>query len=372
MVKIAHIGDIHLDSPLTNLKDIKMSSQRRRETADTLFFAINKCVELEVDLVLMAGDVFDSEYINLANCRRIAKKMEQEKNLTFFIAPGNHDYIHPASVYCQVNWPENVHIFSKEKMEKVTLYDKKTCIWGAGFNAPSVERPLLLDFCVEDPTWINIGVLHGEVTNASSIYNPITEEQIGKSKLDYLALGHLHAFSGILQSDKTSYCYAGCLEPRGFDELGQKGFVIAEIEKENSRFYFYPAAKRQYLEVDINVSGMRGEEDICAAISEMIGENTQHLYKIHLTGEVEEADCIDLQRIANHMGPQYYYFKLLNDTQIAREFYEIANERNLTGIFVGEMLQKIKQAQDPEEKEKWECALSMGYQALLGREVIVE
>ena len=195
MIKIAHIGDIHLDSPLTNLKDIKMSSERRRETVDTFFSAIDKCAEQMVDLVLLAGDIFDSEYINLATCRRIAQKMEQAKKLAFFIAPGNHDYMHPASIYRQVNWPENVHIFSQEKMEKVTLSDKKTCVWGAGFTSPSVERSLLSDFRVETPSWINIGVLHGEVTNAASSYNPITVQQIGQSKLDYLALGHIHAFS---------------------------------------------------------------------------------------------------------------------------------------------------------------------------------
>ncbi len=83
MGKIAHIGDIHLDSPLTNLKDLKISSERRRETTDTFFSSIDKCVEQKVDLVLLPGDIFDSEYINLATCRRIAQKMEQEVALLF-------------------------------------------------------------------------------------------------------------------------------------------------------------------------------------------------------------------------------------------------------------------------------------------------
>ena len=117
---------------------------------------------------------------------------------------------------------------------------------------------------------------------------------------------------------------------------------------------------------------MKGDEEICAAIAETIGANPQNLYKIHLAGEVEEADGLDLQRISSRLKPEYYYFKLIDDTQIAREFYELAKERTLTGIFVGEMLQKIQQAGSPEEKEKWEYALHIGYQALLGREVAVE
>lgn len=371
VVKIAHIGDIHLDSPLTNLKDVKMSAERRVEMAETFFSVIDSCAAQKVDIVLLAGDIFDSEYINLATCRRIAQRMERERDMLFFIAPGNHDYIHPASIYRQVKWAENVTIFSKEEMEKVVLPNKGVCVWGAGFTAPSLEHSLLKGFCVEDPSWINIGVVHGELTSAPSLYHPITVEDIGHSKLDYLALGHIHTFSGILKAEETPYCYCGCLEPRGFDELGEKGFVIAEIEKKNSRFYFCPVAKRQYLEMSVDISGLKREEDICAAIQNKTGENTPHLYKIHLTGEVEEADTVDVSRIAQRLSSQYYFIKLADDTNIAREFFEIAKEKTLTGLFVGGMLQQIEQAGSEEEKQMWEYALRMGYNALQGREVVI-
>lgn len=369
MIKIAHIGDIHLDSPLTSLRDIQMSAERRKETAETFFSAVDKCAEQKVELVLLAGDIFDSEYISLANCKRVARKMEEKKELRFFIAPGNHDFLHPASVYRQVEWPSNVHIFSQKNMTKVVLPEKRVCVWGAAFTSPTVENSLLAGFKVEDPAWTNIGVLHGEITGAASGYNPLSEEQIGKSRLDYLALGHLHAFSGILKARQTFYAYAGCLEPRGFDEPGQKGFIIAEIDKEESRFYFYPAAKRQYLEVAVDITGIGGAQEISAAIREKLEEGQKHLYKIRLTGQVAESEPIHTEDIADRLKADCYYCKVIDETQIAREFFEIARERTLTGIFVAEILEKIRRAQTPQEKEKWERALHMGYQALSGREV---
>ena len=370
MVKIAHMADLHLDSPLVQLKDIKMSAQRRAEMVETFFSAIDRCVREKVDIVLLAGDIFENITPSADICQKVIAKMEQEKNLLFFISPGNHDYIHPASPYCQMGWPENVTIFKTNEMEKVSLGGKNVYIWGAAFTAPILEKSVLSGFRVEDPEAMNIGVLHGELVAGQSPYGPVSMHDIEKSGLDYLALGHIHSFTGMQKAGKCSYCYPGCMEPRGFDELGEKGFIIAQLDKEEeNRFYFCPINRRKYVEMAVDINGLSKVQDICAKIKEVTGESGEHLFKICLVGDVEAANTVDPAQIARQLEAEYYYIKVINETNTAHEYYEIAKERTLTGIFTADLLKKIEESVDPLEKETWEIALRMGYQALTGREV---
>ena len=46
--------------------------------------------------------------------------------------------------------------------------------------------------------------------------------------IDYLALGHVHSFRQEKLDEQGIWCYSGCLEGRGFDECGTKGYVMLE------------------------------------------------------------------------------------------------------------------------------------------------
>ena len=53
---------------------------------------------------------------------------------------------------------------------------------------------------------------------------------IAASGADYLALGHIHYNVVEPLDSRGVYAYSGCLEGRGFDETGEKGFVLIEVE----------------------------------------------------------------------------------------------------------------------------------------------
>ena len=62
MPKILHIGDIHLDSPFS-LFDVEKSQARRQELRGT-FTSIMMYAKLKnADIVLICGDLFDSEFV---------------------------------------------------------------------------------------------------------------------------------------------------------------------------------------------------------------------------------------------------------------------------------------------------------------------
>lgn len=47
--------------------------------------------------------------------------------------------------------------------------------------------------------------------------------------------------------DARTYCYAGCLEGRGFDECGEHGFVVPDIDEDTGTYTceFVPFAPRK-------------------------------------------------------------------------------------------------------------------------------
>ena len=95
-----------------------------------------------MELVLLSGDLLDSN----AGYRETAEMLRDALALMdahVFIAPGNHDHLSPTSPYLTEAWPENVHIFKKQQIERVELPSLSLSVYGAGFQ--SMDCPALLE-----------------------------------------------------------------------------------------------------------------------------------------------------------------------------------------------------------------------------------
>ena len=75
---------------------------------------------------------------------------------------------------------------------------------------------------------VNIVVLHGQIASVSGV-DQVNLKRIQGENIDYLALGHIHSHSAEKLDSAGYYCYPGCLEGRGFDECGEKGFILLDI-----------------------------------------------------------------------------------------------------------------------------------------------
>ena len=115
MIKILHAADLHLDSAFSALSP-KQAAERRREQRLALGRLREACADC--DLLLLAGDLFDSAHIYRDTLDAL-KALFSALNAQIFIAPGNHDYLAPGSPYLTENWGENVHIFTSSSIEKV-------------------------------------------------------------------------------------------------------------------------------------------------------------------------------------------------------------------------------------------------------------
>lgn len=360
-IKVVHAADFHLDSAFGAMPS-EQAKLRRREMRALVEELSDYVNESGADLVFLAGDLFDSETTYQETVEQLIAALGR-MSARIFIAPGNHDFYHKKSPYATLTWPQNVHIFKKNSVERVTIEDLGCAVYGAAFVSAVQEKSLLEGFCAAEDGLLHLMVLHGDV-GAETSYNPITRDQIAQSNLDYLALGHVHEHRGLFQAGNTRYAYPGCLEGRGFDELGEKGFLSGTIEKGEMTLAFHPFAKRRYEVVRVDVSG----KDPALALRAALPSRTENdLYRIIFTGETD-ASGVDSKRIYEQFAGDFFHLELRDQTRIGEDIWKRAKEDSLRGLFLRELQSRYHVASE-EEKLCIERAVRFGLAALDKRDV---
>lgn len=361
-IKILHAADFHLDSPFAGLSS-EQAKLRRRESRQLLERLANYVNQNGVQLVLLAGDLFDGATTYRETVEQLIGALGSMQ-AKVFIAPGNHDYYSARSPYATLSWPENVHIFRSREIERVELLELGCAVYGAAFTDASQEAGLLEGFSAPDDGLVHLMVLHGDLSGVEARYDPITREQIASSNLDYLALGHTHRFDGVLTAGKTACAYAGCPEGRGFDELGDKGVLCGTVGGGEVDITFIPFAKRRYEILYADVTDKAPED----ALREIMPDSAaSDLCRVVFTGETDERG-VDIKSIQERFAPDFFHLELRDETHIRQDIWARAQEDSLRGLFLRELKEKYDAAAESGRAEI-ERAVRFGLAALDKRDI---
>lgn len=367
-VKILQAGDLHFDTPFKDLnKNISIVS--KEELLEVFSKIIDISMENSVDILLLTGDIFDNLTVNKKTLIFIKNQIERISNIRVFISPGNHDPYNEKSFYNMINWPDNVYIF-KGSMEYVIIEELNTVVWGAAFNEYHIRKSMLKNIDIKD-NYINIMTIHGDISNTDegNEYNPITLKDIGNSRLDYIAIGHRHNFSGILRENNTYYAYAGCPQGRGFDELGDKGIILGEVIKGAVDLRFIRTSKRNYNVEEIDISNSVSYDEVRLKILSSIKEEERknNFYKIILKGEIESYINLKEDIILEKIKDDFYFVKVIDKTGVKLDFDEISKDYSIKGVYAKKLLEKM--GEEDCDKEVLQMALKLGIQCLSHEEV---
>lgn len=358
-VKILHCADLHLDSPFDSLPDDK-AAKMRSEQRELLLYISDIAASRGADIVLMSGDLLDSTVAYYETYEALLNALSRI-SARVFISPGNHDYFCPTSPYAFIDFPENVHIFKSQEIECVELPELGCRVYGAGFTGTSCAS-LLNGFEAKDDGLINLMVIHGNLMGDS--YNRITTESIASSGLDYLALGHVHSYSGVLSAGGTHYAYPGCAQGRGFDETGEKGILFGEASKGAVTLSFIPTASRKYVDLSVCLDGY---DNVIPALDEAIsGKYENDILRVTLTGEYSGQLC--LSALTQKYADSSFHFILRDRTRSRRDIWEGLSEDTLTGSFLRIMRKKYDSAENDSQRETILTAIKYALAALENRE----
>lgn len=342
-VRILHISDLHLDSPVMGL-DKQQRAVRRQELRQSFAGVLELAAARQIQIVLLPGDLFDGGNPDKSTVTFLQNTFEKYSGMRFFLSPGNHDPLSSGVYEAFADIPQ-VTVFGAA-VSCVELPDWNARVYGAGFAHAQQSQPLLQGFRAADDEMVNLMALHGEVMQGSSgesAYNPIFLQDIAESGLDYLALGHTHEYSGILQQGDTHYAYCGAHEGRGFDECGEKGVILGTVGKKQVDLEFVPTCLRQYHRIAVDVSDCATVE----AVLEKIGAQThgRDLFRIALTGRFDgELSIPVLQN-----GTDAYFAKFVNETRPRYDLQAAAQDYTLKGLFAKEILRRMETADESQK-----------------------
>lgn len=364
MLTFLHAADFHLDSAFGALT-ARQAAGRRRESRELGFRLSNYVNQHKIGLVLLAGDLFDSGSAFRETGEQLAEALGQME-ARVFIAPGNHDWIGPGSPWMTVSWPENVHIFQEGRLTAVDLPEWNLTVYGGAFTGPERTESFLAGFAAPEDGRLHIGLLHGEIEPSEARYGPIRREEIAASRLHYLALGHIHRRTEPLRFGKTLCAWPGCIEGRGFDELGEKGFYQGSIGKEGRiSLEFVPFAQRRYEVLEVDVTGRSPRSAVEAALPE---DTARHLYRIVLNGETGEGGT-DVRGLQEALADRFYALEIRDRTHIAEDIWARMEEDSLRGLFLRELRQRRQGAESEAEREAVDQAARFGLAALDHRDL---
>ena len=357
-VKLLHCADLHLDAPFTSLSDSTAAAETRRYEIKLAFRKIIALAKEEaVDLLLVAGDLFEHGYVRKSTIHLLSDEFENIMDTQVLIIPGNHDPVVTDSYYSNFTWPANVHIFTAME-QNFDLASSCVSIYG------SIPKT------VPDRSRVNILLLHGTVdmNPDGRAYNPYASMELDALGMDYTALGHFHnCITGA--GSQGRIFNPGSPEPLGFDEEGSHGVFIVEIEKSegissvNSRFL--PINSRSYRNVSVKLDECATDEQAAKKAEKAFEAGAAaDLYCITFQGTTAAGFRLNRNRVAGYLKDRAFYLKVKDDTFPEYDLDGIRNEPGLRGVFTGKMLDRAALAADEEERSLIMQALYYGLEAI--------
>jgi exonuclease SbcD len=361
-MKIIHCSDLHLDSKMKSNLDSKKAKERRDEILITYQNMIQYAKSNGVKIILIAGDMFDKKNITVKARNIVLDSINSNPEIDFIYLKGNHDEANFVSDLEEI--PSNLKLFNSTEW---TTY-KYGRITISGIELGKISDYEIYNTLMLNKNDINIVTLHGqevkydqkdkaEIINIGSFKN---------KNIDYLALGHIHKFKQERIDSRGIYCYSGCLEGRGFDECGEKGFVLLDVNEETSKITsdFVPFSGRRLYEIDVDISKTTTTLEAESKIDEAIKDiEKEALIKIVLTGKVDLNTERDINYLEKKYKNIYYFAKIYDETSLEIDYMTYENDASLKGEFIRLVL---KQDLTEEDKRK---IITTGIKALSGEEV---
>ena len=186
--------------------------------------------------------------------------------------------------------------------------------------------------------------LRGDLTNIVTLHGDIRGEidlrRLKGKNIDYLALGHIHTYARGELDERGVYAYSGCLEGRGYDECGEKGFVLLETGRNaagraviSSRFV--PSSIRRLEEYRIDVSAAKDDFDARRIAERQITAREKDLLRVVLTGETGFDRPALEKTVREALERKYFFVTVKDETRAKCDFSEIAKENSLKGELCG-------------------------------------
>ncbi len=339
-MRILHFADLHMDAPFRSLGP-QVGSTLRQGLKKTLERICDAAVEHGVDALTCGGDLYEDKFLTPDTVAFVQRCFSRIAPIKVFLAPGNHDWLGPASLYNRAGFSPNVSVFSEARLEAVTLEEGLT-LWGAAHQKPAGTQGFLSGF-EGARAGRNLALFHGSEQgdfsfqeNGKEAHAPFRSADVVRCGLDHALVGHFHR-----PRYAEFYTYPGNPSSLSFGEDGQRGAVLIDVADDGS-------VERRHLEVGglpfidakVDLTGASDFREILSRAEEALG-GLEGLVRLDVSGELAaEVDFApsEIRALGSHMKGILAVVLRVDNVRPGYDLESAKDDRSVRGSFVRAVL----------------------------------
>lgn len=362
-MKIVHFADLHLDAGFAWAgADGTAARQRRQSLRDSLLSITALVRDVDAGALFCGGDLYEHDRVTPDTAGFLRTTFAEIAPCPVYLAPGNHDWHGPDSLYALVDWSPNVRVFREPRLEPVNLGDGLT-LWGAAHCAPANTGNFFDGFRADGPG-VHVAVCHAaertglaEQGGDKQPHAPFDAQDIERAGLAHAFLGHYHR-----PRDAARHTYPGNPDPLAFGEDGERGAVVATIaaDGEVSRERHGVAATAAH-DLRLDVTGCASRQDVRDRLTRAAA-GRHGVARLTVEGELHSE--IDLREadLRQALGESFDAVQIrFGALHVGYDIEETGREQTVRGQFVRDVLE----AGLPDDEVR--RVLAAGLRALAGR-----
>lgn len=332
-MRFIHLADCHLATPFKFESDIGALIRDKSWESFQNIFNSNK----DVDFALIAGDLFERKFVSSADFARIFDVFADFGKDIYFVT-GNHDYFDDYNSIFLNNKPNNLHIFTENKL---SFFEKGGVrIYGLSYKdrINSYEFPYNIDL---DPAYFNILLAHADIFPNPTSYLDLDPVRLRETGFSYVGLGHIHK-----QGQVEGCYYPGSIEPFSFKDTGDFGYILYD----NGNISHIDSALMKFYKFDIYADDYENEDEIISYINNLLTDKINFV-KINL----KITEPIDSKKIRREINAR------------SCEIVEIMtdNPSHIIDLYPDSLLSRFNEKLEGLDDEISKKALELGLDAIL-------
>jgi DNA repair exonuclease SbcCD nuclease subunit len=385
MLRLLHTADVHLGARHADLGD-RAATQRERQFA-AFVATVDLALAEKVDLVLIAGDLFDSNVQPKRSVERAAAQLKRlvDARIRIVIAPGTHDVFDRASIYRAYDLPalagavgsDLVTVLDPDHPE-VHLKPLDLIVHGRCFatkRAP--QSPLAgLDVAKDDRAAWHVGLLHAALaiegkTDGDDVV--ITSDEIAASHLDYLALGHWHSTTKG-KAGRTTYAYSGAPEPIALDQDRAGNVLLVGLDapdgKKQVSVEERKVGRTRFERIQLDAAAVGSQPQLLAKLAERADPDL--VIDVELIGVRPDELDVHVEEVESELADRFLKVRVRDRSVAPLPDGPIPSPDTVLGAFIRDLearIAEVEAADDEATAAELRDSLRLGRLLLAGAEV---
>ena len=243
-MRFIHTADLHIG--MKPDKDRVWGFSRADAVRTALSRLISHCNEEEIDLLLIAGDLFHRPP-TVSELREADALFLRLNHTKVVLIAGNHDHLRPGCAYADFAFSPNVFFIDSAELAEVSFPQWNLVVHGFSYHSELLPEARLDGLRAPEDGKRHILLAHGG--DASHV--PFRLNDLQKQGWDYVALGHLHK-PGLTRDSRIAM--PGSPEPLDHTETGRHGYFQGKLTAHDFELDWRNFSDFQYTDLSVKIT----------------------------------------------------------------------------------------------------------------------